>query len=307
MSDELRKDIIGIGNPERNHRMLIEELHSFQRPAFAAFTFPYYQALLLTPSLASRSICAGVSHDGRPVGLALIENQARNNGNLRSLWIEPEYRQQGIARQLLQRVEEMVMARGLRRLETVYMNTLPEVKAFESLLRGAAWESPHTRMYVLKSDLAHINRSGWMKNPPVLEPEYELRPWEEVSVEEKQAIAALRIYSKEVWPDNSPPNYDRPTSMAIRRGGELVGWIVNHPYEPGVLRFTCSYLRDDLQGRGRMVAVMAESVRRMGPAGYHTGIWAVPMEFPRMVAFSKRRLFPFATEISETRGSGKVL
>jgi GNAT superfamily N-acetyltransferase len=287
--------------------MLIEELPIFKRSAFAAFTFPYYQGLLLTPSLAVRSTCAGVSCDGRPIGLALIENQARDCGNLRSIWIEPEYRRQGIARQLLQQVEEMVVARGRRRLETVYMDTLPEVNAFESLLRGAGWESPHTRMYVLQSDLAHINQAGWMKNPPILEPEYELRPWEEVSAAEKKAVAALRIYSKEVWPENSGSNYDRPTSMAIRKGGELVGWIVNHPYAPGVLRFTCSYLRDDLQGRGRMVAVMAESVRRMGPAGYHRGIWAVPMEFPRMVAFSKRRLFPFATEISETRGSGKQL
>jgi GNAT superfamily N-acetyltransferase len=119
MSDEPLKDIIGIGNPKRNHCMLIEELHSFQRPAFAAFTFPYYQALLLTPALASRSVCAGVSRDGRPVGLAMIENQARDNGNLRSIWIEPEYRRQGIAKQLLQRAEEMVVARGWRRLETI--------------------------------------------------------------------------------------------------------------------------------------------------------------------------------------------
>ena len=73
------------------------------------------------------------------------------------------------------------------------------------------------------------------------------------------------------------------------------------------VRFTASYLREEYQRLGGLIAVYAESINRCRPAGITDAIWTVPVEFPRMVAFARRALFPYATSIQETRGSRKPL
>lgn len=93
----------------------------------------------------------------------------------------------------------------------------------------------------------------------------------------------------------------------MRYRGEVVGWVVNHLFDATTVRFTCSYMRDDLQGRGRLVAAYAESINRCRAAGITEAIWTVPVQFPRMVAFSRRHLMPYTTSLTETRGSYKSL
>ena len=66
-------------------------------------------------------------------------------------------------------------------------------------------------------------------------------------------------------------------------------------------------MRDDLQRLGGLIAVYAASINRFRAVGFTDGIWTVPVEFPRMVAFARRALFPYATAISETRGSRTLL
>jgi hypothetical protein len=83
--------------------------------------------------------------------------------------------------------------------------------------------------------------------------------------------------------------------------------VVNHPFGPGKVRFTCSYMRDELQGRGRLIAAYVESINRCRAAGITQAVWTVPMIFPRMVAFARRHLIPYATSHTETRGSEKNL
>jgi hypothetical protein len=42
--------------------------------------------------------------------------------------------------------------------------------------------------------------------------------------------------------------YLRQHGEHVRWRGEVVGWVVNHRFDPKTLRFTCSYLRDELCG-----------------------------------------------------------
>lgn len=287
----------------------IDEIPFLKRPAFASFTFPRYRSMLDGPAIDYRAICIGMSSDWEPAGLALLTPSADAAGAalLLSIFIRQDQRRRGLGTRLLQRAEEIAAARGFRELTAVHMTSLPEAHAFEALLRRAGWEPPRLRMYVLRSNLELINRSGWMRRPPALEPEYSLRPWAEVTEEEKLAAAAKSSYHPLIWPGNYPEDYDGHSSLAVRKSGELAGWIINHPMNPRLLRFTCSWLRADLQGRGRMAAVMAASIRRAGEGGYTDGSWTVPTEFPGMVAFARRRLFPYCTEVAETRGSSKKI
>ncbi len=288
-------------------RISIGEIPFQQRPAFAGFTFPSYRRMVAEPKLHPAAICVGMASDRRPAGLALLEWETRETAALVSIWIQPDWRRQGLGARLLGKAEEIAARRGIVEMSSVHMTTLPALDAFEALLRRREWDPPQLRMYALKSNLSLIYQSPWMTKPPVLEPEYTLTPWADTTEDEVLEAGSKATYHPLIWPPNLSNDYDRHSSLAVRRSGELVGWIINHPVNTRMLRFTCSYLRDDLQGRGRMAAVMAASIRRADEAGYTEATWTVPMVFPRMAIFARRHLFPYCFEVAETRASRKAL
>lgn len=282
-------------------------LNPFNRMAFASFTFPAFQHLVLSPGASRGRILISAEDRGEPVGLAVVQGVAPKLARLRSIWVEPEKRGTGIGTLLLRECERLASDRGFDRIEAVYRSTLQDLETFEGLLAHADWESPKLRMLVIETNFETIMQARFMQHPPRLEPEYSLTPWEEVSSDELTDLHRSQKFSPEVWPENYREPFHRETSLAIRKCGELVGWIVNHPKAPGLLRFTTSYLRDDLQGRGRMAAVIAASVHRMDGTGFDRGIWTVPVEFPKMILFARKRLIPFATRVTETVGAIKEL
>ena len=283
------------------------EVSSFDAPLFAGFTFPLYRDRLLLGSWRQKILALGAWQGSRPVGLALFEKTTSSTAVLRSVWVESDFRRRGIGLELLQKAAAALAEQGVRRVEAIHRSTLEDRVAFESLLKRAGWTRPEMRMMVLESTFEGMLRSPVMANPPPLDSRFTIVPWQEVDPLEIERLAAGRHFHVEVWPLNYGPNFHRETSVGVMRDGELVGWVVNHPKAPGVLRFTTSWLRDDLQGRGAFAAVIAESYHRMAGTGYDHGIWTVPAIFPRMVAFARRRLAPYCYRVSETLGSELII
>lgn len=285
----------------------IREVSSFDAPLFAGFTFPMYRDRLLLGSWRQKILALGAWQGSRPAGLALFEKSTPATAVLRSVWVEPDCRRRALGLELLQKGAAVLEKQGVRKVEAVHRSTLEDRVAFESLLERAGWARPQLRMMVLESTFEGMLRSPVMANPPPLDPRFTILPWHEVDPLEIERLAAGRHFHVEVWPLNYGPDFHRETSVGVMRDGELVGWVVNHPKAPGVLRFTTSWLRDDLQGRGAFAAVIAESYHRVAGTGYDHGIWTVPAIFPRMVAFARRRLAPYCYRVSETLGSELII
>ncbi len=285
----------------------IREVSSFDAPLFAGFTFPLYRDRLLLGSWRQKILALGAWQGSRPVGLALFEKTTPSTAVLRSVWVESDCRRRGMGLELLQNAAAALAEQGVRRVEAIHRSTLEDRVAFESLLKRAGWTRPEMRMMVLESTFEGMLRSPVMANPPPLDSRFTIVPWQEVDPLEIERLAAGRHFHVEVWPLNYGPNFHRETSVGVIRDGELVGWVVNHPKAPGVLRFTTSWLRDDLQGRGAFAAVIAESYHRVAGTAYDHGIWTVPAIFPRMVAFARRRLAPYCYRVSETLGSELII
>ena len=273
---------------------------------FEDFTFPIFREKLFLNEKDPRFVGLGLKFGDAPCGLALAEYTAPLGWRLVSLFVEEPFRNEGLGGALVDATESEVRERGGSRLGTVYRTTIPEREAFERVLARQGWSPPSLRMMVLEAEFNRISQSPFLTESPVLDPGFELVPWHEVPREEIEHLGK-RGFSVRIWPLNYSDDYHRPTSFGLRWRGELCGWLVNHLHSPGFLRFTSSYLVDELQGKGQFAAVMAESVRRMPAAGMHRGIWTVPMEFRRMIAFSKRRLAPYCESVTQTYGSFKKL
>ena len=105
--------------------------------------------------------------------------------------------------------------------------------------------------------------------------------------------------------------FDPVSSIGARlpaaKGGDVIGWVINHVVAPGTVRFTCSFLRKDVSRRGRIVPLYHESLQRLAAAGVERATFVTPVLYPNMIRFILRWIAPIADFVGETRGSAKRL
>ena len=285
----------------------ISPVDVFRAYLYAPMTFLAYRPLLFGDP--ARRLALGLTHADEPAGLGLVELDPDGAARLRSLYVAEALRGRGHAAALLEALEAAALAAERAEITAVWMAGQPSTAAVERVLAKRGWEPPAPRMHVLRSNLESIDRARWMTRAR-LAPAFETFLWKDLTAAERAAVErrqATHPVPREVYPFNVSPAIEPHTSLGVRHQGEVVGWVVNHRYDQKTVRFTCSYLRDELQGRGRLVAVYAESINRCRPVGITDAIWTIPVEFRAMVAFMRRHLLPYATEATETRGSRKRL
>jgi hypothetical protein len=179
--------------------------------------------------------------------------------------------------------------------------------AVECALRKAGWGDPQARMLVVRCSLDSIKDAPWMKDYR-LPAGYEIISWVDVSATERAHIMETHRQAPWIAPDLVPFDFEAHieplTSVALRVNGQILGWCLNHVVD-GILRYTCSFVRRDLQRLGRIVLLYNEAVARMPQAGLSVGSWTVPLAHPGMAAFARRHMQPYSIFFGETRGIEK--
>ena len=140
---------------------------------------------------------------------------------------------------------------------------------------------------------------------------FETFPWVNVTPQDREALersqAEEHWIPQGLWPFDYP-DLEPANSLGVRYKGELVGWVLTQPREPDALCYCCSYMRPDLQRRGRLVAAYAEAVKRqIELTDKPIGIWIVPYHHESMAAFVLRRMRPYLISLAEFRESWKQL
>ena len=293
-------------------RIDLGSLDAYSVTRYANMTFPAYRATLLRRLNTGKVVACGAQLAGRPVGLAMAEDVGRQDRVLRSIYVAPELRGRALATRLLSSIEDVCAARGWETLRAVFMEGPEKRTDLRGLIRKSAWSEPELRTHVVGLPLDRIQEASWMRRRRPLPPDFQVFPWKELKPEEE---ATLRDdQQKSGWPDPEVfpfyygPRFEPHTSFGVRYRGRVVGWVVNHEYDERTLRFTCSFLREDLQKLGRLVELYARSVERMrSTTAFERGILTVPVRFPAMVAFARRHLMPFSDDVRATLGTRKTL
>ncbi|MEP6668094.1 MAG: GNAT family N-acetyltransferase [Chthoniobacter sp.] len=275
---------------------------------YAAMTYPSFQNLM---DVDEHACAIGVKKAGRVCGMALgyfPPDQEPDVSHLLSLFVDPADRGHGLGHGLLQRFEDMLREEGKHCVRATYMTGKPGIEAFERVLQKCQWDEPVTRMVVVKSTIPIIKNAPWMKLTE-LPAGMDMVAWTDVTEAERAEIR--RSHEEKPWiaedlvPFDHEENFDPCTSVALRQDGKVVGWVINHQMSRLLIRFTCSFVRKDLQRLGRIVWLYVESVRRMEVHGFFEGMWTVPLKHPRTVAFTRRWMAPYSSFFGETRGVEK--
>jgi GNAT superfamily N-acetyltransferase len=302
----------------------LAELESPLAREWEAMTFPVYRHLLslaIQPRHPEQGdtnviqpLAIGARRAGAPVAFLLAECPVAAGGvpELLSIYTKPELRNQGLATTLVAKLEAMLSARGYAEVAVVYMLGKPSIPALERVLEKRSWSPPATRTVTLRFTPEQALETAWFGRLRLRPPAYEIFPWVELTDEERAELKRSQAESPWIAPGLEPWRHDRAgfdsvSSVGLRYQGKVVGWVINHEIEPGLVRFTCSFMRRDLARHGRIMPLYTEAIERLRAAGCRECMFITPLGYEEMVNFVKRRCAPWATSFAETRGSGKTL
>jgi len=278
--------------------------------SYRSMTFPVYRGMLDFDAADFAPIAIGALQDAVPAGLALLyADKDSNEVQLLSIFVLAQFRRKGIALELMRRSIAYCENHRYQQMSATYMSGQDTTQILENLFIKTSWQTPKTRMLVVRCSLDSIKTAPWL-NRYAVPNGYELLPWAELTVAERWAISESNKEKPWIAPDLVPfdyeDNYEPITSVALRINGVIVGWCLNHIID-GNLRFTCSFVRRDLQRLGRIVLLYSYSVARLPLIGLSVGIWTVPVNHMGMINFARKHMQPYSIFFGETRGVSKCL
>ena len=272
---------------------------------YRSMTFPAFQGLLNFNSADVAPLAVGTLQNEAPAGLALLVTSPNTSeAELLSIFVAPRLRRNGIALELMQRTLAYCKTQNIQKISASYMSGQDSTQTLENIFNKTGWTAPQTRMLVVRCSLDSIKSAPWL-NRYALPKGYEVLPWAQVTTAEREALRVSNLEKPWIAPDLVPfdfeENYEPVTSVALRVNGAIVGWCLTHAVE-GMLRFTCAFVRKDLQRLGRLLLLWDEVVARMPHAGCTVGMWTIRLSSKSMVDFARKHMQPYSIYFGETRG-----
>ncbi|EKD68356.1 MAG: GCN5-related N-acetyltransferase [uncultured bacterium] len=279
---------------------------------YSNMTFPAYRNLLTRLEPAGPYFAVGALFNGSPAGLALGKIHEERKAEVLSVFVDQNYRCRKIGEGLLSELEKIFKEMNCAECALVYMTGKPATPMFEKLLLKSGYSDPEFRKLVCRASCKSFLSCGWEKYLKKLPAEYKIISWNEVSEADREQIRQSNEINKWIAPDLMPFDFENGcepiNSLAMRYRGDIVGWVINHRIAFDLIRYTCSFLRPDLQKAGRIVAMYYESLLRQNAVmPFSHGIWTVPSWHVHMIDFARRHMAPHLTSMSETREVKKII
>lgn len=286
--------------------------NTFAAYCYQSFTFPAFRPKLLNYQFGGSTLAVAATSSQEPLGLAMAEIQPNSHAEILSIFVTPSRRNQGIGTNLLDYLLDELKQRACKFVKLVYVTGKPTTPALERILNKFKWTSPQARMLVAKCELSDALKVPWLQKEYRLPQEFIIFPWQDIKIQER--IALQKQLERESWipSDLNPLKHEKNSeplnSLGLRYQDEVVGWVITHRLSPTTIRYSCSYMRPELQKIGRILPLYAKSIKNQAARpDISQAIWTVPYAFPSMICFVKKRMAPYLTSLEESRGTFKTL
>ncbi|MBU1140722.1 MAG: GNAT family N-acetyltransferase, partial [Proteobacteria bacterium] len=223
---------------------------------------------------------------------------------LKSLFVLPQHRRQGVAGALLNMAEKEAKHRGCQKFIVLYQDQEPESAAIANLLRAKAYSPPEFSGLVCKSrDRGRILNAPFLKKS-LLPPSCEVFLWKDLPQAEKTFIRDRQRqtpwYPEILSPFSNETEIEYLNSLGLRYRGEIAGWVITHRISKKTIRYTTSFVREDLQQYGFTAPLLIEAIKThmASPESFVAtdASFLIPAQFSGMIAFARKRMIPYLEE-----------
>jgi GNAT superfamily N-acetyltransferase len=312
MKTATSQDLDNLTSPTlRGQGKLLNLLNRVTIQPYLHLTYPIWRTQLQQPEYKESIMAIGVEIDSQPVGLAIANiGSYTNKAKILSIYIQPEYRQQGIGGLLLSSLSQKLQMSGCSQLELRYTAPATTTVALEKLLTQQGWSIPQSKMLVCYSITERMKQAPWLYSYH-LPATFSIFPLVELTSQEYQIIQQKQVRSPWYPEMLSPFRGEMPVeplnSLGLRYQGEVVGWLATHRIAPDTIRYSNLFVRQDLQKMGRAIPLIAEAIKLQLKNNIPHYTCATEVGNKSMVKFVQRRLLPFLTQVRESRQSHLLL
>ncbi len=286
---------------------------SYQSIAFADVNSTY-QSLLPYPLfkriIAKRDLDRLIGYEAiykdKPVGCIVVDHFDRlGKGTVLAWYVQESFRLHGVGAKLYSLLAENIKKPVL--LTTFFQDS----EEARSLISKFDFGPP--QFYLEQYHFIHQNfHPHWFDRGVALPKELEIVPWKSLSIQNLAKIQRQEeqyTFEISVSPMGEEENIDLYSSLALLKGEEVVGWMVNHMYAPDTVRYSALYIEKEYRSSGAGIALLAASIglNQIGP--YPLAIFEINLSEidPSWRKFVRKRLKPSAERVEKLYVTTKLL
>ncbi len=289
----------------------LTELNALTGVQYAGMTFPSYQFILQKLQSEDSIVAIGANVNQKPIALVLARLFPQEEAAIiLSIFVESAYRCQKVGTSLLVYLEQVLQQRGCKQVELVYTTGKSTTPALKHILQKEGWNQPEFRMLICKAVSKEMIQAPWLHKHS-LPDGFTIFLWSDLTQAERNSILekqnAQAWYPEILSPFSEEETIEPVNSLGLRHQGEVIGWMITHRLAPDTIRYSCLFIKEELQKIGRAIPLLAESIKIQCRGAVPYGIWTVSREHSAMLSFVKRRMANYMLSITESRGVFKML
>lgn len=267
--------------------------------------FPLYKRILAKRDLNALIGIEAVDQN-KPVGCLIVEYfDGINTGTVLAWEIDRDYQQKGIGSKLYSKLSDLLPKPITL---TYYFEDCPIVRGF---LKKLEWSEP--KFYIEHYHMSHKKfHPDWFEKGINLPADLKMISWRNISAKNRSEIERQEkesTFEISVSPFGEEENIDLYSSLALMRGDEVVGWMVNHFYNQQTIKYSALYIERELRNTGAGIAILAESIRLNQKGPVPLAIFEINLNEtdPTWKRFVRNRLKPSSVGVSKVYASTKLL
>ncbi|MEM8525154.1 MAG: GNAT family N-acetyltransferase [Bacteroidota bacterium] len=265
------------------------------------WTFPKLNTHPRLPTFSEQLIWIAVIRANEILGFVLLHPH-QVESEILSFKIHPEYRNQGIAKFLLQQVEQLCRQRQIQSLKILYRTYWENNSYWEKVLQQSVWDNRSILLYYISIDQAVKDQIAQRFQDRNWQPDYDYQietfsydrlfqtmqhsKWQE---SKQLGLSPLQLPKNQV-------NFNCSFLVIHKESEEIVGWLICHQLQANLLQLTTFYLLPEHRKSGK--AVLSKLADRLQNQEIKLN-FMVKSENRKIMAFVRRYLLPEGAQCFE--------
>lgn len=288
---------------------LTEEARLYYRPFIIPSSLSTFDKIQNPETFKLTVVEAKLENELR--GVALIQFNVNNRtGELFSLFVQEEYRRQGIGTSLFKSFEDLLLKEGSRALGFQYNKEDPLSIAIDKILANQDW--PPAKVYLIRC-LFDV----YQFNPPWFQKTYKLAkglkssPWKKIRAPEKAHIKNFweqGTFMPYLYPFNEEKTIDPINSLILRHKHQLIGWMITNRIDNKTIRYTSLYIDREYMLKGYAIILLMQAIHLQKKSGVQWAYFEVNLEHidDSWWKFVKKRLIPYADRVEKMKWAFRI-
>ena len=257
----------------------------------------------------------GINLFGRPIAFLLAEQQP-NSLYINSIFVEPEFRRQGLARQLIETLSDYGKQDKINKLKLSYVIDTANTAATEAFLSATNWSAPEPDRILCYIEggqsVEELLKSRWMNMPFRLSSDYKIVMWSDISKADferlQQQHAAQPFYKQDEGYTPDIDNFAKLNSLGLLYKNDIIGWMLTKHIKQGTILYDNMFIKQEHRKFGRIIALLSKAIKlqyqhgeRLADQDSIAGLGQTEIKNTAMKHFIERYFTPYLKEIKFTQ------